>query len=328
MKKEPALSTLSVQTTPRLNYVVCTSPAGIHRMAYWEWGDPNNSRILLCVHGLTRTGRDFDALAQALSPYYRVVCPDIVGRGKSDRLADPDAYVVPQYVADIFTLLARLQPTTLDWVGTSMGGLIGLGVASALCNAQQLLAWSTNESSLSVSELIPFRRMVINDIGPVINTEGLARIGNYIDQELVFDSFEETVANAKVRWQDFGPHTQAQWEHLTNYVFTQQDGQWLLAYDLGIAAPFKKQFLQQKEEQAEAIVQDAEEVLWQAFENLPAEVLIIHGELSDLLSNTTTKEMLGRNPKASLYEVQGVGHAPTLMQTEQIEKVKQFLLQE
>lgn len=322
------MSTLFAQNTPRLNYVMCTSPAGIHRMAYWEWGDPNNSRVLLCVHGLTRTGRDFDALAQVLSAHYRVVCPDIVGRGKSDRLADPDAYVVPQYVADIFTLLARLQPSTLDWIGTSMGGLIGLGVASALCNAQQLLAWSTNESSLSVSELIPFRRMVINDIGPVINTEGLARIGNYIDQELVFDSFEETVANAKVRWQDFGPHTQAQWEHLTNYVFTQQDGQWLLAYDLGIAAPFKKQFLQQKEEQAEAIVQDAEEVLWQAFENLPAEVLIIHGELSDLLSNTTTKEMLGRNPKASLYEVQGVGHAPTLMQTEQIEKVKQFLLQE
>lgn len=322
------MSTQTLQTTPRLNYVVCTSSAGIHRMAYWEWGDPTNSRVLLCVHGLTRTGRDFDALAQALSPYYRVVCPDIVGRGSSDRLADPDAYVVPQYVADIFTLIARLQPTVLDWVGTSMGGLIGLGVAAGLSNAQQLLAWSTAQAASDLSELIPFRRMVINDIGPVINAEGLARIGNYIDQELVFDSFGEAVENAKVRWQDFGPHTQEQWEHLTTYVFMQQDGQWVLAYDLGIAAPFKKQFLQQKDEQAEAIVEEAEEVLWQAFESLPAEVLIIHGVDSDLLSKKTTEQMLARNAKASLYEVSDVGHAPTLMQPRQIEKIKQFLLQE
>lgn len=324
------MSTLSTQTMPRLNYVVCTSPTGIHRMAYWEWGDPTNSRVLLCVHGLTRTGRDFDALAQALSPYYRVVCPDIVGRGKSDRLASSDAYVVPQYVADIFTLLARLQPTTLDWVGTSMGGLIGLGVAAALSNAQYLLTCSADaeKASLAMNELIPFRRMVINDIGPVISAEGLARIGSYIDEELVFDTFDEAVANAKVRWHDFGPHTEEQWKHLTAYVFTQQDGKWVVAYDLGIAEPFKTQFLQQKEEHAEAIQQKNEEVLWHAFESLPAEVLVIHGEGSDLLSKKTTEQMLARNPKASLYEVSGVGHAPTLMEATQIETVKQFLLQE
>lgn len=322
------MSDLSVQAAPRLNSVICTSSAGIHRMAYWEWGDPNNSRVLLCVHGLTRTGRDFDALAQALSPYYRVVCPDIVGRGKSDHLADPDAYVVPQYVADIFTLLARLQPTTLDWVGTSMGGLIGLSVAAALSNAQRLLAWGVENPPLDIDCLIPFRRMILNDIGPVINTEGLARIGNYIDQDLAFDTFDEAVANARLRWQDFGPHTLEQWEHLTRYVFMKQNEQWVLNYDLAIATPFKKRFLQQKEEQAEAVVQGAQQVLWQAFEQLPEEVLVMRGTLSDLLTADTAQHMLERNPKASLYEVAGVGHAPTLMQVEQIEAVKQFLLKD
>lgn len=321
------MTVLSAQTTPRLNYIACASLTGIHRMAYWEWGDPNNSRILLCLHGLTRTGRDFDALAQALSPYYRVICPDIVGRGKSDHFVDPELYIVPQYVADIFTLIARLQPTTLDCVGTSMGGLIGLGVAYALNNARQLLAWGSDAATPSVDELVPLRRMVLNDIGPVINAEGLARIGNYIDEELAFDTFEEAVDHAKVRWCNFGPHTQEQWEHLAAYVFKLQDDKWVLAYDLDIAKPFKTQFLQQQDTQINAVVQGAEAILWQAFEDLPAEVLVVHGELSDLLSKQTTTQMLERHAKASLYEVSDVGHAPTFMQADQIEAVQRFLLQ-
>lgn len=323
------MSELSVPTTPRLDYVVCTSPNGLHRMAYWEWGDPHNPRVLLCVHGLTRTGRDFDELAQALSPYYRVVCPDIVGRGQSDWLVDSNQYLVPQYVADIFTLIARLKPTTLDWVGTSMGGLIGLGVVGALANV--------THSSKPISKLmpsfdakwyVPFRRMVLNDIGPELSAEGLTRIGSYVDQELIYASFDEAVEQVKIRWGSFGVHTQEQWQALAKYVFTQQGKHWVLAYDLGIATPFKKQFLNQSPEQAQATAKQGEQILWHFFESLPAEALIIRGQESDLLSAETAQQMLKRHPGASLYEVPNVGHAPTLMQKDQIEVVKQFLLKE
>lgn len=325
------MSTLSKNTSePRFDYVVCTSTAGLHRMAYREWGDPNNPHVLLCVHGLTRTGEDFDDFARAMSPYYRVVCPDIVGRGHSDHLVDPDGYIVPQYVSDMFTLLARLQPKTLDWVGTSMGGLIGLGVASALSCAKALFAWCEDDAPLNKECIIPLRRMVLNDIGPVINPEGLIRIGNYIDQELAFDTFEEAVESAKVRWQGFGPHSEEQWQRLTKHIFTYDEDEktWVLGYDLAIAEPFKKQFHQQDPSQTDEVIKSAQEVLWYAFTRLPAEVLIIRGEQSDLLSRETVEAMLACNPKASLYEVAGVGHAPTLMQTDQIERVQQFLLQE
>lgn len=115
---------------PPLRDLQCLDRRGLHRMAYWQWRDAANPKVLVCVHGLTPQGRDFDALARALCGEYRVVCPDVVGRGRSDWLADAAAYVVPTYVADMVTLLARLDAQVVDWVGTSMGALIGLGLAS------------------------------------------------------------------------------------------------------------------------------------------------------------------------------------------------------
>ncbi|HWH83744.1 MAG TPA: alpha/beta fold hydrolase, partial [Burkholderiaceae bacterium] len=147
---------------PRLRHVQCLGARGLHRMAYWEWGDAANPRVLVCAHGLARQGRDFDTLARALCGHYRVVCPDVVGRGRSDRLADPAGYVIPAYVADMVTLLARLDAATVHWVGTSMGGLIGLGLAS--------LPHS------------PIERLVLNDVGPTIEFEAIERIGRYLGQ--------------------------------------------------------------------------------------------------------------------------------------------------
>ncbi len=142
-------------------------------MAYKEWGDPHNPKVLVCVHGVTRVADDFDELARALCDEYRVVCPDVVGRGRSDRLRDPNHYQVPQYVSDMVTLLARLDAGTVDWFGTSMGGLIGIGLASLPGN--------------------PVRKLVLNDIGPALNPAALARIGDYIGQEVRFASFEQAV---------------------------------------------------------------------------------------------------------------------------------------
>ena len=156
---------------PRLRHVQCLDSRGLHRMAYWEWGDPANRRVLVCVHGLSRQGRDFDTLAADLCQHYRVVCPDVVGRGQSDWLADPMGYAIPAYVADMVTLLARLDAETVDWVGTSMGGLIGLGVA-ALPRS-------------------PLRRLVLNDVGPSIEPASLARIGTYLGLPVHWSTVDE-----------------------------------------------------------------------------------------------------------------------------------------
>ena len=147
----------AVAAEPRLNTVQCLGARGLHRMAYWEWGDAANPRVLVCVHGLSRQGRDFDTLAQALCQHYRVVCPDVVGRGRSDWLGDPAGYQIPAYVADMVTLLARLNASSVHWVGTSMGGLIGLGLASLPDS--------------------PIQRLVLNDVGPTIEAGSLQRIG-------------------------------------------------------------------------------------------------------------------------------------------------------
>src|SRR3546814_14416554 len=144
-------------------------------MAYWECGDSNNDKVLLCVHGLTRTGRDFDALARRLSSDYRVVCPDVVGRGKSDWLINAAGYVVPQYVADILTLIARLNPARLDWVGTSMGGLIGMGLVGALAMSTAARP-ARGPFGLAAEQTLRLGKVVLNDIGPSLSFTGLTRI--------------------------------------------------------------------------------------------------------------------------------------------------------
>jgi pimeloyl-ACP methyl ester carboxylesterase len=189
-------------------------------MAYWEWGDPANARVLLCVHGLTRQGRDFDTLAMTLSRHYRVVCPDVVGRGRSDRLVDPMGYQVPQYVADMVTLLARLDAQTVDWVGTSMGGLIGLGLAAQKGS--------------------PLRRLVLNDVGPNIEPVALQRIGTYLGVPVRWPTLQ---AAADAMWavsQGFGPHTPEQWLALSEPQVVQDAGRPVRPhYDPAIAVPLR-----------------------------------------------------------------------------------------
>lgn len=302
---------------PRLDYVMCASPSGTHRMAYWEWGHPDNDRVVICTHGLTRTGRDFDELAKRLSPHFRVVCPDIVGRGKSDWLINPASYVVPQYVADILTLIARLQPVQLDWVGTSMGGLIGLGLAGALAmSAMQRPA--RGPFGLSSDQTVSFNKLVLNDIGPTLNADGLRRIGEYVGEALRFDTFEQAVNYVRTVSASFGPHTDEQWQALTRYVFNLQNEHWVKHYDLRLAEPMAAQ--------TEAAIQTSEALLWAAYQSITAPILITRGALSDLLTIDTAQQMLACNSHAQLVEFSGVGHAPTLMVDEQIAPVEQFLL--
>jgi pimeloyl-ACP methyl ester carboxylesterase len=283
---------------PRLNHVQCLDNRGLHRMAYWEWGDAANPRVVVCVHGLTRQGRDFDTLASALCNDVRVVCPDVVGRGRSAWLADPMHYGIPQYVADMVTLLARLNAQTVDWVGTSMGGLIGLGVA-ALKDS-------------------PLRRFVVNDVGPTIEPAAIARIGGYVGRAAQWSSLDEA---ADALWeisQGFGPHTRAQWLALTEPQLLHEGGVFKPRSDPSIALPYKAVTPQ--------MAQAGEALLWQAWDCLELPTLLLRGADSDLLSAATAQAMTQRGPRAQLVQFDGVGHAPMLVQPEQVAAVRDFLL--
>lgn len=301
---------------PRLNYVTCASPAGAHRMAYWEWGDPANEHVVLCVHGLTRSGRDFDPLAQQLSSKYRVVCPDVVGRGKSDWLIDAAYYGVPQYVADMLTLIARLQPGRLDWVGTSMGGLIAMGLSATLTMSAALRP-DRGVHGLGQDQHLKLNKVVLNDIGPALDIDGLSRIAEYVGVPQTFDSFDQAVDYIRLVSADFGHHDDAGWQALTRNVFTEQGGRWGKHYDLRIAEPMAKE--------SPDTIKASEALLWPAFEAFQDPVLIIRGEHSDLLTPETVQKMLERNSQARLHTVADVGHAPTLRTEEQIRPIEQFL---
>ena len=286
-------------TEPRLRSVQCLAGAALHRMAYWEWGDPANRRVLVCVHGLSRQGRDFDTLARAMQGEYRVVCPDVAGRGRSERLADPMLYQIPQYVADMVTLLARLDAEQLDWVGTSMGGLIGLGVA--------------------VLRGSPLRRLVLNDVGPSIEPGALARIGEYLGDPVRWRTLEEAADAMRVISATFGPHTREQWLELSRpMVVDDGAGGLKLHYDPAIAEPLRRL--------TPAIAAAGEAALWAAWDALRCPTLLLRGADSDLLSRATAQAMTQRGPRARLVEFTGVGHAPTLVAPDQVAAVREFLL--
>jgi pimeloyl-ACP methyl ester carboxylesterase len=291
-------------TDPRLCHVQCLDTRGLHRMAYWEWGDAANPRVLVCVHGLARQGRDFDTLARDLSSDYRVVCPDVVGRGQSDRLVDPMGYAIPAYVADMVTLVARLGVAQVDWVGTSMGGLIGLALAALQGS--------------------PVRRLVLNDVGPVIEPAALQRIGTYLGVPVFWRTVEEAAQALWAISQGFGPHTPEQWLALTRpqLVPAEQDGVagFKLHYDPAIAVPVRAT----TPEMAAA----GQAMLWHMYDSLQCRTLLLRGGESDLLSAGTAQAMAVRGPRAQLHTFAGVGHAPTLVQADQRAVVRRFLLQE
>ncbi|HUH60665.1 MAG TPA: alpha/beta hydrolase [Candidimonas sp.] len=304
---------------PRLDYVMCASPAGTHRMAFWEWGDPSNDRVLLCVHGLTRTGRDFDELAKRLAGDYRVVCPDVVGRGKSDWLINSAGYIVPQYVGDMLTLIARLNPARLDWVGTSMGGLIGMGMLGALAMSSMMRP-NRGTRGLPPGKTLKVNKLVLNDIGPRMEFSALSRISEYVGKPMQFNSFDDAVSYVRSVSGSFGPHDQEGWEDLTRHVVVREGDHWIKHYDLRIADPFV--------DQSEAAIKVSETLLWSAYESIDAPILIVRGQDSDLLSASVAREMLARNHRAHLHEVPGVGHAPTFRSADQIDPVVEFLLSE
>lgn len=285
-------------TQAQIKTVQCLSPAGLHRMAYKEWGATDNPNVLVCVHGVTRVSDDFDHLALDLCKDFRVICPDVVGRGRSDWLRDPQYYQVPQYVSDMVTLLARVDAQNVNWFGTSMGGLIGMALASL------------PES--------PISKLVLNDIGPSLNPVALARIGEYIGQPVRFATFEEAERYIREISLPFGSHSDEEWRKFAADVLRRDDdGQWTRNYDLRLAEPFKSATPES--------TQHAEAMLWMAYDAIRCPTMLVRGAQSDLLTREVAESMTARGPRAELIEFDGVGHAPTFMHADQIEVARRFL---
>jgi pimeloyl-ACP methyl ester carboxylesterase len=301
----------------RTDHLLGLSNSGFHRIFYTDWGNPGNKRVVICVHGLSRNCRDFDFLAAALATDFRVVCPDVAGRGRSDWLTNKNDYNYPQYLADMNALIARVSawpaaagwlgklanvlrhrygPREIYWVGTSMGGMLGMLLA-ALPNS-------------------PIRKLVVNDVGPFIPKASLERIGAYIGKDPRFNTYEELEAYVRQISAPFGPLTDAQWRHLTVHGAKQHDdGSWGMCYDPGLAVPFRA-------------AAPADVDLWKYWDAISCPTLILRGAESDLLLKTTATEMQNRGPHPRLVEFAGVGHAPMLMAEDQIRAVREFLLPE
>jgi pimeloyl-ACP methyl ester carboxylesterase len=280
-------------------------------MAYASWGPANAAHVVFCVHGLTRQGRDFDILAKALVaaaeaaqlPPIRVICPDVVGRGRSDWLPDPKGYQFPQYASDMAVLIQSLNNQhpieRLNWVGTSMGGVIGMLLAS--------------------KEMpVPIRNLVLNDIGPPVSWKSIQFMQTYVGEVGHFASVQDA---ADAMWQvskAFGPHTPAEWLALSQHMVKRlDDGAYSLHYDPQLRVPIR------------AVTEDAakagEATLWQIYDAVRCKTLLIHGAQSELLSVDAVKAMTQRGPRVQVATVEGVGHAPTLTHQDQIDIVLAFL---
>ncbi len=287
------MNTQNARHEPRERSVQCASPSGLHRMAYTEWGDPANPQVLVCVHGLSRNGHDFDDLSRAMAGSHRIVCPDIVGRGRSDWLRDPSGYGVPQYVADMMVLIARLDVEAVHWLGTSMGGLIGMVLASLPGT--------------------PVSRLLLNDVGPVVSAESIRRIGEYIGRAPKFSGLDDAERYIRAVSAPFGALNDAQWRALTvSSVRPMADGGLEMIYDPAIADSFHRAT-------AGGVVD-----LWPMFDRVRCPTRVVRGELSDLLSTEVAQAMTARGPHPDLVEVSGVGHAPMFMDEAQIAIAREF----
>jgi pimeloyl-ACP methyl ester carboxylesterase len=280
-------------------------------MAYVSWGPANAAHVVFCVHGLTRQGRDFDILAQALEaaaeaaqlPPVRVICPDVVGRGRSDWLPDPMGYQFPQYASDMAVLIQSLNSQhpvqRLDWVGTSMGGVIGMLLA-----AQDMP--------------VPIRNLVLNDIGPPVSWKSIQFMQTYVGEVGRFASVQDA---ANAMWEvskAFGPHTPAEWLALSQHMVKRlDDGAYCLHYDPQLRVPIRAV--------TEEATKAGEAMLWQIYDAVRCKTLLIHGAQSELLSVDAVKAMTQRGPRAQVATIAGVGHAPTLTHQDQIDIVLAFL---
>jgi pimeloyl-ACP methyl ester carboxylesterase len=283
-----------IATPHRKHSVAFSIDDQVRHMAVHEWGERRNARVLVCVHGLTRNGRDFDVIADALSAEYRVLCPDIPGRGESDWLASAEQYAIPNYVTAVRAMLHDLGVQRFDWIGTSMGGLIGMMLAGGPISSM--------------------RRFVINDIGPHIERVALERIAQYVGLSPLFPDYPSLFAAMQEGISLFGPLTEEQRHHVVRTSCQQRpDGQWEFKVDPKIGNAFRA-----------GLAEPAAD-LWPLWESIMQPTLILRGSYSDLLSEDTVEKMLRTHPHSQAVTIAATGHAPMLMDAPTIARIKKFL---
>jgi pimeloyl-ACP methyl ester carboxylesterase len=286
------MQTMLTSTLPRESQLRSLSAHGFHRVVYYEWGEPDNPDVVVCVHGIGRNGRDFDVVGEALAPTHRVLAPDMPGRGRSEWLRDPMDYVAPTYLTTLTALIAASGAERVAWVGTSMGALLGIMAASLPGT--------------------PVARLVVNDAGPLIEPAALSRIAQYFGTDPSFATYGELEAYVRMISAPFGPLTDAQWAHVTTTNTRQRDdGRFALGYDPGIAVPFR--------------AQTATPDLWPLWDAITCPTLVLRGAQSDLLSSGTARAMSERGPRPRVVEFDGVGHAPMLLARDQVDVVVDFV---
>jgi pimeloyl-ACP methyl ester carboxylesterase len=277
----------------KTQYLTSCSTEGLHHLAYTDWGNKDNPNILVCSHGLTRNKHDFDALANKLSTERRVICFDLPGRGESDWLNDKSAYDYKQYIVDALMIIARTGANKIDWLGTSMGGLLGMMLASL--------------------ENSPIKSLILNDVGPFIPKAALIRIANYVGKLPYYDTAQELENYMRTTYAGFGDLSDEQWKHLLRYGQKKLDnGQITLNYDPGVSLAFNHQ-----------PIEDID--LWSIWNNIQQRALIIRGENSDLLARSTTEQMLEQHPNAEFLEIPNTAHSPALMNNADNHSIEQWL---
>lgn len=294
------------------DYILGLSEEGFHRIAYTEWGNPNPDKApLLCVHGLTRNGRDFDALAHYFSnKAYHVFCPDIVGRGDSDWFSNPLHYTYEQYVADMTNMIARMNAREVNWLGTSMGGLIGMVLASL--------------------PKTPIRRLILNDVGPQIPLKAITRLAKYAGKDPDFVSMEAAKQYLKTIYADFGELTDEEWQHLTETSVKEiTKTRYVTKLDHGVKiAPAKSKLawrsLLHPHKALEGILFDIE--MWHIWRKVSCPVLVIHGKKSDILTTNTINKMKEIHANVTVIQIDDAGHAPALLHPSQHEMIYQWLI--
>jgi len=294
------------------DYYLGISEEGFHRVAYTEWGKPNNTDIpIICVHGLTRNGRDFDELASHFSYLgSHLYCPDIVGRGESDWLKNPLHYTFEQYIADMNTLIARTGAKQVDWIGTSLGGLIGMMMASMPKS--------------------PIRRLILNDVGAQIPVRGISRLSKYAGRDPDFSTYEEAKEYLQAIHAEVGHLSDKQWDKITrNSIRQVAPNKYITKIDHGIKiSPTKSKIawnmLLHPHKAFEGTLFDVD--LWSTWRKITCPSLILHGEYSDILVPSIIQKMQKIHPGTESVTIPGVGHAPSLMDLEQQQLIYDWLM--
>lgn len=271
-------------------FLLGINPLGFHKIAYTDWGD--SPKIIICMHGLTRNGRDFDYLAENLSNNYRIICPDLPGRGASEKFNNPRFYNQAQYAADATSLIARTNAQSIIWIGTSLGGALGMYLASL--------------------QNTPIKALVLNDIGPVISKIGISRISKYANKELIFATMDDVENYLRRAYNTSEEVTDEQWRQLAKSSVYKLDGQYTLAYDPNAGNGLRKWWI-------------GDIKLWSWWSKIQCPVLVLRGARSDILLPETVARMQTEGPDTTVFEIPGCGHAPMLMTRDQIDMIQNWL---